>query len=62
MATLPQEIGAGGEVGPLRKKGSDLPRCADSKVAWHLLDRRSAPSSKEGIGFSKVFRESNFTS
>src|SRR5262249_38626247 len=27
---------------------------ADSKVAWHLLDRRSAPSSKEGISFSKI--------
>jgi len=27
---------------------SDLPRRAESKVAWHLLDRRSAPSSKEG--------------
>jgi len=30
------------------EKMSDLPRCADSQVAWHLLDRRSAPSSKEG--------------
>jgi hypothetical protein len=27
---------------------SDLPRRAEIKVAWHLLDRRAAPSSKEG--------------
>jgi hypothetical protein len=26
----------------------DLPRSADIKVAWHLLDRRVDPSSKEG--------------
>jgi hypothetical protein len=26
----------------------DLPRRADIKVAWHLLDRRVDPSSKEG--------------
>jgi len=26
----------------------DLPRRADSKVAWHLLDRRVGPSSPEG--------------
>jgi hypothetical protein len=26
----------------------DLPRRADSKVAWHLVDRRGDPSSKEG--------------
>jgi len=29
---------------------SDLPRRADFKVALNLLDRRCAPSSKEGIG------------
>jgi len=29
---------------------SDLPRHAAFKVALHLLDRRGAPSSKEGIG------------
>jgi hypothetical protein len=27
----------------------DLPRRAEAKVAWHLLDRRADPSSKEGI-------------
>src|SRR5262245_26726566 len=26
----------------------DLPRRAEAKVAWHLLDRRADPSSKEG--------------
>src|SRR5688572_4667559 len=26
----------------------DLPRRADLKVAWHLLDRRVGPSSPEG--------------
>lgn len=26
---------------------SDLPRRADSKVTWHWIDRRGAPSSKE---------------
>jgi hypothetical protein len=26
----------------------DLPRRAEIKVAWHLLDRRADPSSKEG--------------
>jgi len=36
------------EVKPLLLQVSDLPRRAESKVAWHLLDRRSAPSSKEG--------------
>jgi len=37
--------GAAGEV----KHVSDLPRRAEAKVALHLLDRRAAPSSKEGI-------------
>src|SRR5262249_45263773 len=48
--TLPQEIGAAGEVEPFPQEVSDLPRRAGSKVALHLLNRRSAPSSKEGIG------------
>jgi hypothetical protein len=43
-----KKIGAAGEVKPLLQHVSDLPRRAESKVAWHLLDRRSAPSSKEG--------------
>jgi hypothetical protein len=43
------KIGAAGEVKPLLQRWSDLPRRADFKVARHLLDRRSAPSSKEGI-------------
>jgi hypothetical protein len=33
----------------LRRQMFDLPGRADSKVAWHLLDRRGRPSSKEGI-------------
>jgi hypothetical protein len=44
-ATLPQVIGAAGEVRQL----FDLPRRAEVKVTWHLLDRRADPSSKEGI-------------
>jgi len=63
--TLPQEIGAAGreaqarqraavrEVKPLLQHVSDLPRHADFKVALHLLERRGAPSSKEGIGASR---------
>jgi len=43
-----KKIGAAGEVKPLLQHVSDLPRRAESKVSWHLLDRRSAPSSKEG--------------
>jgi len=27
---------------------SDLPGRAEAKVAWHFLDRRVRPSSKEG--------------
>ena len=50
--TLPQEIGAAGEVKPLLEQVSDLPRRADFTVALHLLDRHGAPSSKEGIGAS----------
>ena len=44
--TLPQEIGAAGEVKPLPQHVSDLPRHADFKEALHLLDRRGAPSSR----------------
>jgi len=40
------------EVKPLLQQVSDLPRRAESKVAWHLLDRRSAPSSKEGNSYA----------
>jgi hypothetical protein len=41
--------GAAGEVGlDSCTVRSDLPGRADSKVARHLLDRRSRPSSKEG--------------
>jgi hypothetical protein len=47
--TLPQEFGATGEVKQLLKQASDLPRCAVSKVTFHFLERRTAPSSKEGI-------------
>jgi hypothetical protein len=62
--TLAQEIGVAGreaqarqraasrEVKPILQQVSDLPRRADFKVALHLLDRRGAPSSKEGIGSS----------
>ena len=35
------------------KHVSNLPRHADFKVALHLLDRRGAPSSKEGLGRSR---------
>ena len=49
-ATLPQVIGAAGEVNHPSVQGlSDLPGRADSKVALHLLDRRGRPPSKEGI-------------
>ena len=50
-ATLPQVIGAAGEVRHLLgvRQLFDLPRRAEAKVAWHLLDRRADPSSKEGI-------------
>jgi hypothetical protein len=34
----------------------DLPRRAEIKVAWLLLDRRADPSSKEGIMASSTFR------
>ena len=54
IVTLPQEIGAAGEVKTFLQQVSDLPRHADFKVALHLLDRRGAPSSKEGIGSSAV--------
>jgi hypothetical protein len=49
--TLPQVIGAAGEVRQLFRLRQlfDLPRRAEAKVAWHLLDRRADPSSKEGI-------------
>jgi len=33
---------------------SDLPRRADFKVALHFLDRRGAPSSKEGPLSSRI--------
>ena len=39
--------GAAGEVRHTHK--SDLPRHAEAKEAWHLIDRRGDPSSKEGI-------------
>jgi hypothetical protein len=44
-------LGAAGEVKHMSKVRQmfDLPRRAEAKVAWHLLDRRAAPSSKEGI-------------
>jgi len=51
--SLPQEIGAAGEVRRPLQAWSDLPRRADSKVALHLLNRRGTPSSKEGIGSSR---------
>ena len=43
------EQGAAGEVRNMFQQGFDLPRRAEAEVAWHLLDRRAAPSSKEGI-------------
>src|SRR5206468_683674 len=43
------EQGAAGEVRNMFQQGFDLPRRAEAKVAWHLLDRRANPSSKEGI-------------
>src|SRR6266850_7943071 len=48
--TLPQVIGAAGEVRQLFgiRQMFDLPRRSEAKVAWHLLDRRGDPSSKEG--------------
>jgi len=55
--TLPQEIGAAGEVKPLLQQVSDLPRPADFKVALHLLDQRGAPSSKEGIGTGSLMQQ-----
>ena len=43
------ECGAAGEVRHNSiVRGTDLPRRADAKVALHQLDRRVAPSSKEG--------------
>jgi len=65
--SLPSKIGAAGreaqarqraasrEVKSLLHEWSDLPRSADSKVAWHLLDRRCTPSSKEGIAELLIF-------
>ena len=44
------KLGAAGEVSLIRRIAQfDLPGRADFKVAWHLLDRRVRPSSKEGI-------------
>src|SRR5262249_17743532 len=49
-AALPQEFGATGEVKHLFRCRTCLtsPRCAVSKVAFHFLERRRVPSSKEG--------------
>ncbi len=41
-------IGAAGEVKRLLRSVSDLPRRAETEVAWHLFDQRAVPSSKEG--------------
>jgi len=72
-ASLPQEIGAAGrevqarqraasrQVKPFRDIWSDLPRCADFKVARHLLDRLTAPSSKEGIAPFEISARSGYT-
>ena len=38
--------GAAGEVRHTHQ--SDLPRHAEAEEAWHLIDRRGDPSSKEG--------------
>jgi len=42
--TLPQEIGAAGEV-----ELPALPSCARSKVAGHFFVGRSCPSPREGL-------------
>ena len=39
---------ATGEVRRLSQQALDLPRRAESKVAFHLLDRHADPSSEEG--------------
>jgi len=46
--TLPQSIGAAGEVKHPSKYVSDLPGCAVTKVACHLLEQRNHPSFEEG--------------
>ena len=58
IATSANRRGRGGQ--PFRA-GYDLPRCADgAKVALLLFDRRSAPSSKEGISTPLRPRDLNF--
>jgi hypothetical protein len=41
-------LGTTGEVKRLLQEVSDLPLCAVIKVAFHLLEQRKDPSSKEG--------------
>src|SRR5882724_6652485 len=49
------EQGAAGEVRNMFQQGFDLPRPAEAKVAWHLLDRRDAPPRRRGYGLLQVF-------
>ena len=47
-ATLPQVIGAAGEVRRLMQQVFDLPRCALFKVARHLFNRAQRPLLEGG--------------
>src|SRR6185369_6041233 len=49
----------GGQTSLGLKQVSDLPCCAVSKVAFRFLERRSVPSSKEGIGNPPYLRSSD---
>jgi len=40
------------------QQGFDLPRPAEAKVAWHLLDRRDAPPRRRGYGLIQVLSNS----
>ena len=48
-------LGEAGEVNPLLRQASDLPRCGEAKVALHLFNRRSDPSFEEGILAAPTF-------
>src|SRR5213596_744942 len=46
--TLPQVIGAAGEVKPWLRQVSDLPRCALFKLARHFVNRAQRPLLEGG--------------
>src|SRR5262249_31912741 len=55
--TLPQVIGAAGEVSPLFRQLSDLPSCALSEVALHFVYRAQRPLLRGGV--SRTFFNMN---